>query len=326
MKVQIFRIICMVLASAILLSCAWFAAPDEVDHREEMRQLVISLSGYARASEPGFIVIPQNGQELLTLDGMPDGPIHRNYANAVDGSGREDLFFGYAGDNLETPADEMQWMRDFCDLMEAEGIEILTTDYIWTSESAVDDAYALNADRGYIAYTPPSRELDGIPDYPTLPFGNNTDEILSLADAANFLYLLNPGNFPSLEEYLTTLEEANYDILIVDAFYDGAILSASEVGRIRQKPGGSSRLVIAYLSIGEAEDYRYYWEPAWAGNPPSWLEGENPDWDGNYLVRYWDPAWQALLFGDPDAYLDRILLSGFDGVYLDIIDAFERFE
>jgi endo-alpha-1,4-polygalactosaminidase (GH114 family) len=61
MKVLIFRIICMVLASAILLSCAWFAAPDEVDHREEMRQLVISLSGYARASEPGFIVIPQNG-------------------------------------------------------------------------------------------------------------------------------------------------------------------------------------------------------------------------------------------------------------------------
>ena len=30
--------------------------------------------------------------------------------------------------------------------------------------------------------------------------------------------------------------------------------------------------------------------------------------------------------GSPDAYLDRILAAGFDGVYLDIIDAFEYFE
>ena len=43
----------------------------------------------------------------------------------------------------------------------------------------------------------------------------------------------------------------------------------------------------------------------------------------NYKVRYWDPAWQAILFGTPgEAYLDRILAQGFDGIYLDIIDAF----
>jgi cysteinyl-tRNA synthetase len=33
-----------------------------------------------------------------------------------------------------------------------------------------------------------------------------------------------------------------------------------------------------------------------------------------------------VLFGSDDAYLDRILAAGFDGAYLDIIDAFEYFE
>ncbi|MCX5769013.1 MAG: hypothetical protein NTZ09_01885 [Candidatus Hydrogenedentes bacterium] len=32
------------------------------------------------------------------------------------------------------------------------------------------------------------------------------------------------------------------------------------------------------------------------------------------------------ILGGPDAYLDRIITAGFDGVYLDIIDAFEYFE
>ena len=36
--------------------------------------------------------------------------------------------------------------------------------------------------------------------------------------------------------------------------------------------------------------------------------------------------WQAVIFGDNDAYLNRILAAGFDGVYLDIIDAYEYFE
>ena len=40
---------------------------------------------------------------------------------------------------------------------------------------------------------------------------------------------------------------------------------------------------------------------------------------GNYKVRYWDPAWQAIVL----EYLDKIIDQGFAGAYLDIIDAFE---
>ena len=47
--------------------------------------------------------------------------------------------------------------------------------------------------------------------------------------------------------------------------------------------------MIAYSSIGEAEDYRYYWRAEWEDDVPTWLAAENKDWKGNFKVRYWDP-------------------------------------
>jgi cysteinyl-tRNA synthetase len=79
------------------------------------------------------------------------------------------------------------------------------------------------------------------------------------------------------------------------------------------------------MSIGEAEDYRYYREDRWKTGSPGWLDSVNPDWAGNFKVRYWDADWQSVIFGSPDAYLDRIVAARFDGVYLDIIDAYEYF-
>jgi cysteinyl-tRNA synthetase len=86
---------------------------------------------------------------------------------------------------------------------------------------------------------------------------------------------------------------------------------------------------LAYLSIGEAENYRFYWQSDWVGrnnsnafsaSAPTWLGHTNPDWRGNYKVRYWDPDWRENVLRP---YLDRITRQGFGGVYLDIIDAYE---
>ena len=99
-----------------------------------------------------------------------------------------------------------------------------------------------------------------------------------------------------------------------------------EITSLKTKPGGRRRLVIAYMSIGEAEDYRFYWRKEWDYRPPVWLGDENPDWDGNFKVHYWEPEWQEIIFGQENSYLDKILEAGFDGVYLDIIDAFEYYE
>lgn len=125
----------------------------------------------------------------------------------------------------------------------------------------------------------------------------------------------------------------DFDLVVMDYSSDGSgngEFTASEILQIK----ATGKVVLAYLSIGEAESYRYYFNPAWLdtnGDPgtdaPSWLGPTNPDWAGNYKVRYWEPGWKAVLYGTvtgaSESYLDRIIDQGFDGVYLDIIDAFE---
>ncbi len=116
-----------------------------------------------------------------------------------------------------------------------------------------------------------------------------------------------------------------FDLMVIDYAPDRISgreepFTRAELAAMQSKPGGGRRLVFAYLSIGEAERYRTYWHQSWYANPPSWLGRENPQWPGNYPVRFWDPAWQSLIFGTPGAYLDRILAAGFDGIYIDRAD------
>ncbi len=167
--------------------------------------------------------------------------------------------------------------------------------------------------------------------------------------------------------------QSPFDLLVVDEDFGGhnRAMPRTHMQRsltsLKRKPDGKRRLVLAYLSIGEAEDYRAYWDRSWvtvalpksaevgsetadrskagalAQSPsmstvpsraqarppfapstaaPTWLGPENPEWRGNYHVRFWDPAWQALLLGSESAALDRIIAAGFDGVYLDRADVY----
>ena len=127
------------------------------------------------------------------------------------------------------------------------------------------------------------------------------------------------------------LKRCGRDLIVVDPAYTtgaGGQWQRSEIAEIRQWRKG--RRVVAYLSIGEAEYYRAYWQPAWDrnrdGSPdkgaPDFLCAENPDWEGNYKVRYWDERWQKIVRGR----VGEIAQQGFDGLYLDVVDAFEFFE
>lgn len=97
-----------------------------------------------------------------------------------------------------------------------------------------------------------------------------------------------------------------------------------EVAQMQARPDGGNRLMIAYLSIGEAEWYRYYWKSGWEGSAlPAWIGTMNPQWYGNFPVRFWSQDWQRILFEPDTGYLARILAAGFDGIYLDRADVYE---
>jgi cysteinyl-tRNA synthetase, unknown class len=126
---------------------------------------------------------------------------------------------------------------------------------------------------------------------------------------------------------LAQLAASTYDLFVIDTSRDGSAETAFTRQEIEtlQTSSNPHKLVLAYLSIGEAEDYRAYWQQGWQQQPPAWLLAENPNWAGNYLVAYWEPAWQQMIFGTPQSYLDQIMAAGFDGVYLDTIDSYQSF-
>ena len=298
---------------------------ENIDYRQDMRYFVQDISSYSKTMNPDFIVVTQNGHQLLTTNGETDGPIKEQYLRSIDGIGREDLFFGYDSYNMPTPTSETYEMTLFMDIARNNGIKVLITDYC-SKKEYIDSSYLQNTEKGYISFAANSRDLNSIPEYPAKPYNVNSKNITSLASAENFLYLIEPGSFHNKTDFLESIQETNYDIVIIDLFYEDVALTKEEVDSLKIKDNGASRLVIAYMSIGEAEDYRYYWKSEWESNPPSWMEEENPDWEGNFKVQYWEKEWQDLIYGESDSYLDKIIHAGFNGVYLDIIDAFEYFE
>lgn len=133
----------------------------------------------------------------------------------------------------------------------------------------------------------------------------------------------------SRDAVVKVLAASDRDRLILDTHYDGDPWPPEAIEAIRKaRPG---RKVIAYLSIGEAEDYRDYWQKKWDANAdgkpdegaPGFLCAVNPDWQGNYKVRYWHRDWQALII---KRLSDILSTQKFDGLYLDIVDGYAFFE
>ena len=131
---------------------------------------------------------------------------------------------------------------------------------------------------------------------------------------------------------LNALGQTEFDLVIMDYSRDGSDeekFTADEISALKDNPGGQKR-VLSYMSIGEAENYRWYWQKSWDANrngkpdagAPAWLGPSNPNWPGNYKVRYWGAGWQEIVY----AYVDKVLVAGYDGVYLDIVDAYQYWE
>ena len=145
---------------------------------------------------------------------------------------------------------------------------------------------------------------------------------------ASFAYILQADSFAkSKSAAVERLTVCKRDWIVLDADFGGdTSWERADLDAIRS--GHSGRKVVAYISIGEAEDYRPYWRKEWGSKgkltaaAPAWLGAENPEWKGNYRVKYWNAGWQKLML----ALIDDAMARGFDGVYLDIVDGFETFE
>jgi cysteinyl-tRNA synthetase len=145
---------------------------------------------------------------------------------------------------------------------------------------------------------------------------------------ASFTYILQADSFAKTKSAaVAQLKDSGRDWIVLDAAFAGDTpWERADLDAIRS--GKEGRKVVAYISIGEAEDYRPYWRTEWVSNgqrtaaAPAWLGIENPEWKGNYQVKYWNAEWQKLML----AAIDDAMGRGFDGVYLDIVDGFQTYE
>ena len=316
-----------------LFSCSKKKDLKDVNFRTEMVNLVSEISDHAKAKNPNFLIIPQNGEALANELGFLD---------KTDGIGKEDFNYGYEKDGLLTPTADRNEMITYLDMFTANNQFVLAVDYVFASsedipefgaatQAKIDDSYSKSTTKGYIPYAT-VRNLNYLtvnPNHEPL-----VDTINSISDIKSYLYYLQPNNL-SKEEYITNISESNFDLVVMDFSYDGSEEFTSEdIQKIKSGlNNGNGGYVVAYMSIGEAEDYRYYWDENWSksngklsNNAPDWIYSENKDWEGNFKVLYWNSEWKKLIYGDSSAYLDKIIAQGFDGVYLDIVDGYEFYE
>lgn len=123
--------------------------------------------------------------------------------------------------------------------------------------------------------------------------------------------------------YIEDLAASEWDAFYIDAHFAGGALTKKEVEILKWKPQGGRRQVIAYLSIGTAELYRWFADPVMINaSPRSFLHGavENgvfiparerfsnvgiPNWmlwsaySGQYADEatpiWWHPEWRDII-------------------------------
>lgn len=128
-----------------------------------------------------------------------------------------------------------------------------------------------------------------------------------------------------MSEAIEMLANSHYDLLVIDDVRSIKGMedynSRLDVKKLHSTYGSSvnPKKVFCYLNIGEAEDYRYYYNEEWEVGNPEWIISNDPDgWDGNYPVKFWDNQWKSII----KDYLKKIIEDGFDGAYLDWIEIY----
>jgi len=122
------------------------------------------------------------------------------------------------------------------------------------------------------------------------------------------------------------MHDTNYDMVVVEVFHGRRPLSRRAVETLKYKKIGTKRLVLAYMDVGSAAAYHYYWQPGWREGSPAWISAPQRDDPDRYRVEFWQPDWQQVIFGDTNSFTYGLIAQGFDGVVIDGLDTVQYFE
>ncbi|MDA0240824.1 MAG: hypothetical protein O3A84_12470 [Proteobacteria bacterium] len=307
-----------------------------VDGRGQMRSLVSDISRTARKLNPNFVVLVQDGLDLIEQTDAGDATqkvASSPFIRAIDGVLIRGMFFRPPTPKVDTPFSRTHEkttaeLLRLANLAKTRGLTILTTDF--TVGSKMTQEYIKSSgDRGFIPFAASVRGFffDAIPKFPNRPRNENPKSITGLGQIKNYLYLTNSSAYDRQEEFVLALADTNYDAVIVDVLHRGRRpFTKRSVDGMKFKKLGSRRLVLAYMNVGNAETFRYYWQPTWREGSPGFVMSPVPGNPDRHFVEYWNPEWKKIIAGDTKSYLYGIFAQGYDGVVLDGLEAFRQFE
>jgi cysteinyl-tRNA synthetase len=107
---------------------------------------------------------------------------------------------------------------------------------------------------------------------------------------------------------------------VVDLARDGGddYWTAEEIGALHD----AGKTVYAYFTMGSIETYRPEYD-AVAASDAGLILNQWGDWPDEYFVKYWEQDWWDLVM---QPRLDQAAAAGFDGVYLDVPNAYEEID
>lgn len=292
----------------LFILCVSFVKGNEVS-KLKMRELIEQI----KVQSKGKILVPQNGSNIYFTDNKLD----KGFIQNIEGVSQESLFYGVGGVNEKTPIEEKEYLLRNLIEIEKSGKVVFSVNY--SNEKKLRNEILKDTQKyNFIGEAVPSYSANTI--FQPLQKGSLKD-VSNLKDVKNFLYLLNPEKFKNLDDYYRVLKNTDFDLLIIEPSLNGKFFSKEQVESLKIKKNGKKRLIIAYLSIGEAENYRFYWKKSWNVKLPKWIVRENENWKGNYIVEYWNPEWKNII----KEYQKKLDDIGVDGYYLDTIDTYEAF-
>lgn len=107
---------------------------------------------------------------------------------------------------------------------------------------------------------------------------------------------------------LLAIETAPFSLFVIDVENENTRFTKEQISKLQK-----TKKVFAYLSLGDAEDYRSYWKPLWNQKKPKWLGNEHPLWKGNFSVQdLLNKEWLEIT----KQQLDNVISVGYDGIVI----------
>jgi hypothetical protein len=281
-------------------------------YKDRMKNFIREIRNDAGKSK---YIITQNGNELYFRDGKLD----KNFFSVTDGTTQESLYYGdVLKYNATTKKESKDYMLSLLHPVRKEGKPVFVINYAKGNEKK-EFLTKEDIKTGFVSELLPEFEARAI--YSPIQ-GFNSENITNLRQVKNYLLLLNPEKFTDINQYFEYLKNTDFDLLLIEPSHNGVFFTKNQVEQLKIKKNGGKRIVISYLSIGEAEDYRAYWKKEWSKKWPKWIVKENPDWKGNYIVKYWNSEWKSVI----QEYREKLDLIGVDGYLLDTVDSYYYFQ